>query len=232
MTCIVGLVDEGKVYIGGDSAGVNGNWDLIVRADPKVFRTGPFLMGFTSSFRMGQLLHYAFVPPPHPPELDLYRYMTVDFINAVRDCLKSGGWAKKEGEKEVGGIFLVGYRGHLFHVESDYQVGEALDGYMAVGSGDEVARGALYATQKLPPMVRLRLALEAAERWNAGVRGPFVIEVLEPEPESASASPEPLPEPEPTLVAAAPARKSGKKAGKKKEDEGVIRATESARARR
>jgi ATP-dependent protease HslVU (ClpYQ) peptidase subunit len=225
MTCIVGLVDEGNVYIGGDSAGVNGNWDLIVRSDPKVFRTGPFLMGFTSSFRMGQLLRYAFVPPPHPPEIDLYHYMTVEFINAVRDCLKSGGWAKKEGEKEVGGIFLVGYRGHLFHIESDYQVGEAMDGYMAVGSGDEVARGALYATQKLPPMVRLRLALEAAERWNAGVRGPFVIDVLEPEPTSAAAAeptsvarsePEPAPAQEPELVAAAPAKKAGKK-GKKKE---------------
>ncbi|HEY7357571.1 MAG TPA: hypothetical protein VH590_13930 [Ktedonobacterales bacterium] len=209
MTCIVGLVDEGKVYIGGDSAGVNGGWDLIVRADPKVFRNGPFVMGFTTSFRMGQLLHYAFVPPPHPPGLDLYHYMSIEFINAVRDCLKNGGWAKKEGEKETGGVFLVGYQGHLFHIDSDYQVGEALDGYMSVGSGDEVARGALYATHKLPPLVRIRLALEAAERWNAGVRGPFVIEVLEPEPE-------PQPEPEPVQAAPAPARKSGKKAAKKK----------------
>ena len=189
MTCIVGLVDEGKVYIGGDSAGVGNGWDLIVRADPKVFRTGPFLMGFTTSFRMGQLLHYALVAPSHPPDIDLNHYMTVEFINAVRDCLKTGGWAKKEGEKELGGVFLVGYLGHLFHIESDYQVGEALDGYMAVGSGDQVALGALYATQKLPPLVRVRLALEAAERWNAGVRGPFIIEVLDA-PE-APASPMP-----------------------------------------
>lgn len=182
MTCIVGLVDEGKVYIGGDSAGVNGGWDLVVRADPKVFHIGPFVMGFTSSFRMGQLLRFAFVPPVHPPEVDIYRYMTVDFINAVRDCLKTGGWAKKDSEKESGGVFLVGYRERLFVIDSDYQVGETLDGYMAVGSGDQVALGALYAAQKLPPLVRIRLALEAAERWNAGVRGPFVIEVLEAEP--------------------------------------------------
>lgn len=185
MTCIVGLVDEGKVYMGGDSAGVNGGWDLVVRADPKVFHIGPFVVGFTSSFRMGQLLRFALVPPVHPPEVDIYRYMTVDFINAVRDCLKTGGWAKKDGEKESGGVFLVGYRGRLFEIDSDYQVGEGLDGYMAVGSGDQVALGALYATQKLPPLVRIRLALEAAERWNAGVRGPFVIEVLEAEAEPA-----------------------------------------------
>jgi hypothetical protein len=28
MTCIVGLVDDGKVVIGGDSAGVNGAYEL------------------------------------------------------------------------------------------------------------------------------------------------------------------------------------------------------------
>jgi hypothetical protein len=36
MTCIVGLVDKGDVYIGGDSAGVAG-LSLSIRADEKVF---------------------------------------------------------------------------------------------------------------------------------------------------------------------------------------------------
>ena len=58
MTCIVGLVHEGVVYIGGDSAGVGG-MSLTVRADEKVFQNGEFLMGFTTSFRMGQLLRYS-----------------------------------------------------------------------------------------------------------------------------------------------------------------------------
>lgn len=33
MTCVVGLVAEGKVWMGADSAGVSG-WDLRTRADP------------------------------------------------------------------------------------------------------------------------------------------------------------------------------------------------------
>jgi hypothetical protein len=37
MTAIVGLVQAGSVYIGGDSAGVSG-MSLTVRADAKVFR--------------------------------------------------------------------------------------------------------------------------------------------------------------------------------------------------
>lgn len=71
MTCIVGLVDQGNVWIGGDSAGVGG-YDLMLRADQKVFRNGDFLMGFTSSFRMGQLLRYKLSPPKLHSDDDIY----------------------------------------------------------------------------------------------------------------------------------------------------------------
>ena len=59
MTCIAGLVHDGAVYLAGDSAGCSG-WDLTVRADPKVFVSGSYVMGFTTSFRMGQLLRSVF----------------------------------------------------------------------------------------------------------------------------------------------------------------------------
>lgn len=177
LTCIVGLVDEGTVYIGGDSAGVAG-MELKVRADQKVFANGPIVMGFTDSFRMGQLLRYAFQCPPQLPSKAIEEYMVMDFVDAVRECLKEGGFAKEESGQESGGTFLVGYRGRLFEVSGDYQVGEALDGFSAVGSGAQVALGALYATRGREPEERLLTALEAAERYNAGVRGPFVIEHL------------------------------------------------------
>jgi hypothetical protein len=47
------------------------------------------------------------------------------------------------------------------------------DGYTAVGCGAQVAHGVLYATPSMPPRRRLQLALEAAQRHSAGVRGPF-----------------------------------------------------------
>ena len=175
MTCIVGLVHDGIVYIGGDSAGIAG-LSLTVRADEKVFQNGEFLMGFTTSFRMGQLLRYSLKPPRRYPDDDINQYMVVDFINAVRECLKSGGWASKKEETERGGTFLVGYSGHLFTVDSDYQVGESEDGFVAVGCGQDIASGALFATQgEGDPRGRVLTALRAAERFNAGVRGPFRI---------------------------------------------------------
>lgn len=175
MTCIVGVVDNGKVFIGGDSAGVAG-YSLTVRADRKVFRNGDFIMGFTSSFRMGQLLAKSFTPPKRHPDTDVYKFMVTDFIDSVRDCLKTGGYAEKHNEAEKGGTFIVGYQGRLFLIDSDYQVGEAIDGFDACGCGAEIAQGALFANPAGKPRDRLKVALEAAERFSAGVRGPFHIE--------------------------------------------------------
>ncbi|MEU5136897.1 hypothetical protein [Streptomyces californicus] len=172
MTVIVGLAHDNRVYLGGDSAGVSG-LQLTVRSDPKVFRNGPYVMGFTTSFRMGQLLRYAF-QPPHPTG-DLHRHMVTTWTDALRACLKEGGWARKDGDQEQAGTFLVGIQGHLFSVWDDYQVASHADGYAAVGCGDELALGALHATAHLGlrPRARLTAALAAADHHSAGVTGPY-----------------------------------------------------------
>jgi hypothetical protein len=140
-TAIAGIAKEGTVWIGGDSAGIDvTNLALTVRADEKVFINQNFIFGFTSSFRMGQLLRYSFSPPGQVQGQDLNEYMVTTFIDAVRDCLKEGGFQEKENEVESGGTFLVGHQGHLFTVDSDYQVGESLDGYDAVGCGGQSQR--------------------------------------------------------------------------------------------
>ena len=174
MTCIVGLKHDGEIYIGADSLGSNG-YTKTVRTDEKVFRNGPFLMGFTTSFRMGQLLHHAF-DPPKLPEGNLDRFMTVEFINGVRQCLKDGGFAQVESEhQEKGGTFLVGVRDQLYTIESDYQVGKSAIGYDAVGSGEDFAKGSLFSTTGQEPRARVRMALKAAAANSVSVAGPYKI---------------------------------------------------------
>lgn len=174
MTCIVGIAEQGKVYIGGDSAGVAG-YAITIRADEKVFQAGRFLIGFTSSFRMGQLLRYNFHAPEQPEGMDAFQYMVTMVVENLRECLKTGGYARREFDQEQGGCFLIGYAGRLFMVDSDYQVAESLCSYMAAGCGQDVALGALYATQGQAPRQRIEVALAAAETFIAGVRRPFVV---------------------------------------------------------
>jgi hypothetical protein len=180
MTCIAGFVEGDTVWMGADSAGVsNGDYGLTVRSDGKLFKNAAMLFGFTTSFRMGQLLRHALTIPDHDPRVPIEKYMSTTFMNAVRDCLKSHGWARKQNESEVGGTFLVGYRGRLFVIYDDYQVGEPADGIEAVGCGYHIAKGALFASQK-KGRDRILTALRAAEAYSAGVRGPFHIETLRP----------------------------------------------------
>jgi hypothetical protein len=81
MTAIVGLVHKESVTIGGDSAGVSG-LSLSVRADAKVFRKGRYLFGFTTSYRMGQLIRYSLQPPKPKGDLDAFM--------ATRSSTRSG----------------------------------------------------------------------------------------------------------------------------------------------
>jgi hypothetical protein len=200
MTCIVGLESGGNVYIGADSAATSG-LALCVRADTKVFRNGPFLIGFTTSFRMGQLLQFKLHPPDHPAGMSTFEFLVTLFVDRVRSCLRTGGFAKRKEEQEFAGSFLLGYRGSLYSLDSDYQVARAADGICAVGCGAHIALGALHAlnyiaplnpnfpdqggvtfppavetaSSTITPQKRLEVALDAAQRWNSAVRSPFVI---------------------------------------------------------
>lgn len=176
MTAIVGLVSDGRVLIGGDSAGVAG-YNLTVRRDHKVWTAGPYVYGFTTSFRMGQLIRYSFAPPPPPVGEDLERFLATTWINALRETLRQGGWSRVTEQQEQGGQFLVGTRGRLFTVDGDFQIGEPADGYDAIGCGGEIALGALHATRDVDLFAedRVLAALRAAAHHSAGVAGPFVL---------------------------------------------------------
>lgn len=176
MTCIIGTIDNGEIYMGADSAGVGG-YSIKRRKDSKIFINGEFIMGFTTSFRMGQLLRFKFTPPKQKENQDIYEFMVSDFVEGVRQCLKDGGYSKITNNEESGGTFIVGYRGRLFTIDSDFQVGELFGNYASCGCGSDIALGSLFSTEgkEMKTPERIMLALQAAEEFSAGVRGPFNI---------------------------------------------------------
>jgi ATP-dependent protease HslVU (ClpYQ) peptidase subunit len=181
-TCIVALVDKGKIIIGGDSAGTNSfSLRSTIRKDKKVFMRqkgkDKWVFGFTTSYRMGQLVQYVLDLPVYDESMDLHQFMVTKFVPALRTCFQGGGFENKKEERVSGGSFIVGFKGTLFVIQSDYQVAIASEPYTAVGCGESIALGALSAltatNSKLTPEKKLRIALEAAEQYSAGVRAPF-----------------------------------------------------------
>ena len=185
MTCIVGFVDKKNdcVYIGADSLGSNG-YTKSVQSQPKVFRNDTFkdvVMGSTSTFRHIDLLKYS---ETLFPELDYYKkteidhkYMVKTFIPNLITLFSNG--IKHESDKDKGANFLVGVKNKLFEVQGDYSVLEPLDGFSAVGCGEDVAIGSLITTttyyKDTHPIDHVKFALEAAEKACCGVQRPFVI---------------------------------------------------------
>lgn len=179
MTCIVGIEDRGSVYIGGDSAGVDGHsLRTDVRSDEKVFILDKrFIIGYTTSFRMGQILRYSFDPPEHPRNVSDIRYLSTLFVDAMRASFNSKGYVQRtEGGQESGGTFLLGYRGKLYVIYDDFQIAKNKLPYAAVGCGEELALGSMFTSEgERSAEKRIHTALDAAVKFSGGVLPPFTV---------------------------------------------------------
>lgn len=177
MTCIAAYKDlNGDIYMGGDSIGVAGTTYVTIR-EPKVFRRKNMVFGFTSSFRMGQILQYDFEVPSHRTEMKTSEYLVSVFIPRLIAKFEEAKWARVSDNQIEGGTFLVGYDQKLYKVHEDFQILETMDHYNSCGCGDDFARGAFWTLQtnkKLKPQERVIKALECASAHSL-VKPPFHV---------------------------------------------------------
>jgi ATP-dependent protease HslVU (ClpYQ) peptidase subunit len=173
VTVIVGIQTNEGAYIAGDSACVS-DYDLFLRAEPKIFRHGDFIMGTAGGGRLLDVAKYDLRLPV--PEEDTDNFMRTVFIDTLRDAIhKSGSIRSEEGAERFDGNYLVAFGSKLYIVLSDFSIHTPLQDYAAIGAGAPVALGTMYATEGLisDPVERLQVAVHAAEVFNASVRGPF-----------------------------------------------------------
>jgi ATP-dependent protease HslVU (ClpYQ) peptidase subunit len=185
MTVICALVEGSRVFMGADRGCSESSGEQVMCAASKIFRLGDpedgYLVGVAGSIRVEQVIRHAFPPPrladAEDDEIDAVMY---HFVEALRACLtKHRAVAEgKRGDELTETDLLVGVRGRVYTVQTDYAVLLAAEGYAAIGCGQLPALGALHATDGLDPERRVRLALAAAEAFHARIRGPFDVEVL------------------------------------------------------
>lgn len=135
MTCIIGYIDENGVgHMAGDTAGTAVSQHY--RSDnvhAKVFQNGSMLIGYTSSFRMGQILEHVFVQPDHPEGMSDYQYMITKVVPAIRNTFVTESFMGKE--EKHGGTFLIIYNHKLFAIQDDFAVFERPRNFDSCGSG-------------------------------------------------------------------------------------------------
>lgn len=143
MTCVVAMIEDGKVYMGADHLGSDGFVKAEFVKNDKVFKNGDFLIGYTTSFRMGQILQYSWNPPARSEGVsdDVYFYKHV--LDSIHSCFKGNGFGEKRATDWEFGNFLVGWKGRLFEVENAMALEH--EKFASVGSGCYHALGALKA---------------------------------------------------------------------------------------
>lgn len=153
-------------------------WDSRQIATPKVFVRNGYIIGYTDSFRMGQILEHHL----DLPECDyaLPGFMVAKFIPLVRSILKDCGYMKIENNQETGGTFLVGCKGELYTIYSDFSVQKTLDGFNAIGCGASYALGALKVIlPSATPEDAIIKALQVAGYFSNGVCEPYYVKALD-----------------------------------------------------
>lgn len=177
MTCIVAIKKDNYIYMGGDSAATDMNSGSIsIRSHPKIFINKSCIIGFSGSFRIGQLLEYSFVPPAHPTGMSDMEYMCTLFVNKLQSTLETHAMLSTENRHMASNQqLLVGYHGVIYEIEEDFNVGVSPHAYNSIGGGSDIAKGSLHTTEAwdISPTERITAALTAAAEYNTSVKAPF-----------------------------------------------------------
>ncbi len=182
MTCIAAVATDGRVYMGGDSAGISDDsvLSLGIGSEAKIWEREGILFGACGSFRVSQVIRWQMNIPQYNPDAEPLEYLTGSLITSMRDSLREHGslttW-EEDSTESIDGSLFIGFCGRVFEVYSDFGVGELIHNYGSVGCGSPIAVGSLAATESrsVKPAKRVRMALQAAERHSAGVRGPMTV---------------------------------------------------------
>jgi len=152
MTCIVAFkTEEGHSIIAGDYMASNGHHFNKV-ANSKVFnKSESCAIGYTSSFRMGQILEHYWTLPPRVEGQTAENFVNVTLVESIRAIFKTYGYGTKDGLEDLGGTFILLYEDRIYCMQFNYSLLDYDSEIIAIGSGTDAALGAIYLS--LPIML-------------------------------------------------------------------------------
>lgn len=172
MTCIIGLVENKKIYLGSDSL-TGSDREVCISGSSKVFKIDDFVIGTSGYWSSNITSRYKFKPPTNHLSDDL-EYMFTVFAPKLKKLLRTQKCIEEDEFEQV----LVGYKNKLYTFETTSQRCYVLshqDGIAAIGSGQDFAIGAMHALKNLQPKQRILKSLEVTQQLNRDVRPPFHI---------------------------------------------------------
>lgn len=181
MTLIVGIIDDGIVYMAGDSSLSDGR-TIRPAADPKVFRFNELIIGTSGSCIIPDIIDTMDPQIFWAGKNINPRVAVFDFVLAVKAELeKRGLMFSHEGQAAMPDFsnMLIGYRGRLFTVQHDFSLVEYAQQYAVIGANEEIAIGVLISllehAEPKPPTEILTTTLEIVSRVSPNIIPPFHV---------------------------------------------------------
>jgi len=179
VTVIAAAEDKHGIYIASDSHGTD-QCDNAFELGKKIIKKHSYYIGFSYSYRVADLMRECSAFPKAINTITSLR----KFRDVLKDLLtKDGCSVAASGANTIShpvSIIIISSKG-IFTIDNDYQIHKITTGYIAIGSGYEIALGALRGlTQNYTSAEKaVELAVEAAIFHKASCGGNIHIQSIE-----------------------------------------------------
>jgi len=169
VTCIVGIVKDDTVYIGGDRS-VSDGTSVMSLSTPKIYIRDEWIYGYAGSLGIGQIMQIIDIPILKKDD-DPFMVLRMDMVDAFKSMMDNQGISiDDDNDTDI----LIGCRGRLFEFSpADWSVAEMKE--TSIGSGGNFALGSLYTSIDKDPIDRIGLAIGAAITYSPTCQGPIDI---------------------------------------------------------
>ena len=168
MSLVIAIKDKDRIVLGADKqASTGGSKD---HTNTKIWTVEDLpgaIMGSVGSARTSQIIQYS---PIIDKNLISRSGIATDYIicavvPAIVACLKANGIVIEAAPGDMcpmmPNAFIFAYKDKAWMIWNDFSVSE-IDEHLAIGSGSDVARGALFATPDKDPFERIVTSIDAA----------------------------------------------------------------------
>jgi ATP-dependent protease HslVU (ClpYQ) peptidase subunit len=144
MTAIVGIQGKGWAVIAADSMTTYDDKPYYAKGMDKAVRKGDYVFAFAGDAVAGNIAEFLWTPPKIIKTMPLDAFMQVKVLPSLRDAMKEHGY-EPDAIKDPNAGFdaLISLNGVIYEIDEEYMWSRDDRGLYAVGSGGQLALGAL-----------------------------------------------------------------------------------------
>jgi ATP-dependent protease HslVU (ClpYQ) peptidase subunit len=144
MTAIVGIQGKGWAVIAADSMTTYDDKPYYAKGMDKAVRKGDYVFAFAGDAIAGNIAEFLWTPPKFIKTMPLDAFIQVKVLPSLRDAMKEHGY-EPDAIKDPNAGFdaLICVNGVVYEIDEEYMWSRDDRGLYAVGSGGQLALGAL-----------------------------------------------------------------------------------------